>query len=81
MKAPRTSIDVWIKVARTTKRKYVLSIADMFRYEYNPVFCIDEQEVHKESVNFQNNDTYVINEIIRINEDGTVTEGLTLTDI
>lgn len=81
MKAPRYRMDMWIKVARTTKKKYVLSIADMFIHNYEPIFCTDEQEVHQKSVKYQDNDTQVISEIVRINKDNTVTEGLSLIDI
>ena len=81
MKVPRNRIDLWIQVAKTTENKYIISVADMFSYKYDPIFCKDEQTVLDVSVKYENNDDKIINEIIRINDDGTSTEELTISDI
>jgi len=81
MKAPRNRIDLWIQVAKTTENKYIISVADMFSYKYDPIFCADEQTVLDTSVKYMNNDDKIINEIIRINGDGSITEELSVVDI
>lgn len=75
MAASRKDVDRWIKTAKKEKQKFIISVCDTFDYDDYPVYCSDEKEIKKEIPNHQIN-MQRINEIIRINDDGTVTENL-----
>jgi len=80
MKAPRERIDLWIRVARNTNSEFILSVADMFRHKYDPVFCKDKAELIQKHKKYEHNDDSMVSEIIRVTCD-TAFEGLTLFDI
>jgi len=81
MAASRAEVDSWISTAKATKCKYILSVCDTFDWEDYPVYCLDEVELFEEYYAHNNVDMQRINEIIRINKDGSVNENIRLRDI
>lgn len=80
MAATREEVDGWIKEAKENSIGYIISVCDTFDFDDYPVFCkgikeLDEKFVFYDGVNMQK-----VNEIIRINADGSVDENLNLID-
>ena len=77
MTASRQEVDRWIRTAKKKGCKYIISVCDTFDYDDYPVYCIDKNELILTYDNYDNVDMQRINEVITINDDGTVTERLT----
>ena len=81
MAASRADVDRWIKTAIEQKCGYIISVCDTYDYDDYPVYCKDLSEVHEKSDRFDGTNMQRINEIIKINDDGTVVENLSLYNI
>lgn len=81
MAASRTDVDRWIKTAIQQKCSYIISVCDTYDYDDYPVYCKDLSEVHEKSNRYNGTNMQRINEIIRINQDGSVVENLNLYNI
>ena len=77
MAASRRDVDRWIETAKLGKCKYIISVCDTFDYDDYPVYCEDLNELQRRYPEYTKNMKRV-NEIIRINEDGSVDENLSL---
>lgn len=75
MAATRNDVDRWIQTARKQGKKYIISVCDTFDHDDYPVYCRDRKEVLEKYPDYTRN-MQRINEIIRVNEDGTVVENL-----
>ena len=78
MLATRENINQWIITAKKKECKFIISVCDTFDYYDYPVFCKTIKQV-KEDYLVYNSKMQRINEIIRINDDGTVDENLNLS--
>jgi hypothetical protein len=80
MTATRQDVNHWIKIAKKNNHKYIISVCNTWDYDDYPVFFDDvktlEENYSKYTTNMQK-----INEIIRINDDGTFIENLTIFNI
>lgn len=80
MTATRDDVNRWIELAKKNNHKYIISVCDTWDYDDYPVFFDDvktlEENYSKYTINMQK-----INEIIRINDDGTFIENLTIFNI
>ena len=81
MAANRADVDLWINTARKRGCKYIISMCDTFDYDDYPVYCKDVNDLimtyeRHAGINMQN-----VNEIIMINDDGSVTENLSIQNI
>jgi len=74
MTANRSDIDIWIKAAKNGKYKYIISVCDTFDYDDYPVYCKGDKELAEKKAYYESTSMQKINEVITINEDGTVTE-------
>jgi hypothetical protein len=78
MAATREDVNQWIITAKKRDCKYIMSICDTFDHGDYPIYCKTVKEV-KENYPVYNNKMQRINEVIRINDDGTVDENLNLS--
>ena len=76
MAASRRDVDRWIDSAKERGCKYIISVCDTWDYDDYPVFCEDLNKLILKIDNYNGVNMQTINEIIRINDDGTVTENL-----
>ena len=74
MAASREDVDRWIVQAKKDKMKYIISVCDTFDWDDYPVYCKNEKELEEKRVEYSNKSMQRINEVITIEEDGTVTE-------
>lgn len=81
MAATRKDVDEWIHQAKKQKCSYIISVCDTYDWDDYPVYCKDREEVVEESANYNRVNMQKINEIIRINDDGTVEENLSIYTI
>lgn len=80
MAATRQDVNRWIEIAKKNKHKYILSVCDTWDYDDYPVF-FDNLETLKEKYDKYTTNMQKINEVIRINDDGTVNENLTVFNL
>ena len=76
MAATRQDVDRWINTAKEKGCKYIISVCDTWDYDDYPVFCEDLNKLIMKVDDYDGINMQKINEIIRINDDGTVTENL-----
>ena len=76
MTASRKDVDNWINTAKTKECKYIISVCDTFDYEDYPVYIQDMNELILSIDKYAGVNMQKINEIIKINDDGSVTENL-----
>lgn len=76
MAASRKDVDRWIDTAKQRGYKYIISVCDTFDYDDYPVYIKDLNELKDRMDDYDGVNMQKINEIIRINDDGTVTEML-----
>ncbi|MFW6243090.1 MAG: hypothetical protein ACOC2W_02930 [bacterium] len=81
MAATRQDIDRWIKTAKENNDKYILSVCDTYEYSDYPVYFKTIDELLEKYNDYDFIDMQKVNEIIRINIDGTVTENLKLHNL
>lgn len=81
MAATRNDVDRWIETAKSRGCKYIISVCDTFDYDDYPVYCEDLNKLIMRVDHYDGADMQIINEIIRINDDGTVTENLTIYNV
>ena len=74
MAATRQDIDGWIRYAKKQDKKFIISVCDTWDYSDYPVYCKDEEELEDQKKYYRNADMQNINEVITIEEDGTVKE-------
>ncbi len=80
MAATREDVDRWIETAKSNKSMYILSVCDTFDYDDYPVYCKDKKELIEEYSDHHGKNMQRVNEIIRINADGSVNENLNLNN-
>lgn len=78
MAATRDDVNRWINTAKSKGCKFIISVCDTFDWDDFPVYIKDLNELILRVDNYDGVDMKKINEIIRINDDGTVTENLTV---
>ena len=76
MAATRAEVNSWIETAKQTNKKFIISVCDTWDYDDYPVYCVDAEEANKKIPTFNGVNMQKINEIIRINDNGTVKENL-----
>ena len=76
MAATREDVNRWIDTAKKKGCKYIISVCDTFDWDDYPVYIKDKNELILRIDDYDNVNMQKINEIIRINDDGTVTENL-----
>ncbi|NMC57926.1 MAG: hypothetical protein GYA51_00815 [Candidatus Methanofastidiosa archaeon] len=81
MAASREDVDSWIELAKSTKHKYIISVCDTFEWDDYPVFCKNKKELQKQFPKYNGENMQRVNEIIRINPDGSVDENLSISKI
>jgi len=81
MAATRQDVNRWIALAKKEKDKFIISVCDTWDYEDYPVFCENKEKLIEEYPKYNGVNMQRINEIIRINDDGTVTENLNINTI
>jgi len=74
MVASRTDVDRWIATAKEEGNKFIISVCDTFDYDDYPMYAKDEKELEKKKEEVRNASMQRINEVITINEDGSVYE-------
>jgi len=78
MAATRKDVDRWIDTAKEKGCKFIISVCDKFDYDDYPVYIKDLNELIMRVDEYDGVNMQSINEIIRINDDGSVTENLTI---
>ncbi len=78
MAASRADVDRWIREAKCKKFKYIISVCDTYDHDDYPVYCINEQELLEKYKESDGKNMQRINEIIRIDPDGSVHEDLNI---
>ena len=76
MAATRKNVNRWIDTAKKKGCKYIISVCDTFDWDDYPVYCEDLNRLILDVDKYDGVDMQKINEIIRINDDGSVTENL-----
>lgn len=82
MTATRSDVNRWIEIAKKNGDEYIISVCDTYDWDDYPVFCktkeilLESYEEYAYGRNMQK-----VNEIIRINKDGTITENLHISNI
>lgn len=79
MAATREDVDRWIAAAKEKGAKHIISVCDTWDYDDYPVYVMPEDDLEKMKKKYDGVNMQKINEVITINEDGTVHEpGLNL---
>lgn len=81
MAATRDDVNRWIETAKAHGSKFILSVCDTFDYDDYPVYCDDLNELKEEYKHHHGVNMQRVNEIIRINDDGTVNENLSINSL
>jgi len=81
MAATRQDVDRWIATAKENGDKYVLSVCDTFDYEDYPVYFKSKDLLEEKYWDYNGSNMQRVNEIIRINDDGTVDENLRMNQL
>jgi hypothetical protein len=74
MAASAEDISRWIKQAKKDKMKFIISVCDTFDWDDYPVYCKDEKELLEKRIEYSGKSMQRINEVITINENGSVDE-------
>ena len=74
----KININSWIETAKTKGCKYIISVCDTFDWSDYPVYCKDLNSFIMQYDRFDEVKMQKINEIIRINDDGTVDKNLNI---
>jgi len=74
MAATRDDVNRWIQYAKENNYKIIISVCDTWDYDDYPVYCKNEQEYLEKYPKYNGTNMQSINEVIRINDDGTVKE-------
>ena len=79
---PHRKIDDWIFKAHETNKDYILIVNDIkLEHEY-PVYCEHFQDMHdKYNEVYETNEWCRVQQIIRVNHDGTAEENLQLNNL
>jgi len=78
MTATRGDVNRWIETAKKNGDNYIISVCDTFDYDDYPIYCKSKGTAKEQFEEHNGHNMQRVNEIIRINEDGTVTENLTI---
>jgi hypothetical protein len=78
MAATRDDVNRWIETAKAHGSKFILSVCDTFDYDDYPVYCDNLKEVEEEYQHHHGVNMQWVNEIIRINDNGTIDENLNI---
>lgn len=78
MSATNEDVNDWIITAKKKECNYIISVCDMFDYYDYPVYCKSIKEVQYNYLVY-NSKMQRINEVIRINNDGSVDENLNIS--
>ena len=81
MTATRKDVNHWIDTAKKSGYKYIISVCDTFDYDDYPVYCDDDTKLISTHHRYDGVNMQKVNEIIRINDDGSVTENLSIYNI
>ena len=81
MAATRQEVDQWIKEARENDFHYIISVCDTYDWDDYPVFCKTFDELHEKYHEYSGKEMQKINEVIRVNHDGTAEENLDLHNL
>lgn len=81
MAATRQDVDMWIKRAIKKNCEFIISVCDTYDYDDYPVYIKDEAELIEKYEEFNGVNMQKINEIIKINDDGTVIEGFNINNL
>lgn len=74
MTATRSDVDRWIKDAKKKKARFIISVCDTWDYDDFPVYVMPNENLEEKKKSYNGVNMHTINEVIRINEDGTVSE-------
>jgi len=74
MAASREEVNGWILKAKKEGFKYIISVCDTFDYDDYPVYCKNGNELAAKKIYYSEADMQRINEVITINDDGSVKE-------
>jgi hypothetical protein len=81
MAATREDVDRWIETAKAHGSKFIISVCDTFDYDDYPVYCDDINELREEYKGHHGVNMQIVNEIIRLNDNGTVDENLNINNV
>jgi hypothetical protein len=81
MAATREDVDRWIDIAKKNGDKFVLSVCDTFEWDDYPVFFKSKELLEEKYWEYEGKNMQRVNEIIRINDDGSVNENLNMRDL
>ncbi len=74
----RRIIDEWIETAKSNGYKYIISVCDTFDWDDYPIYCRTLTELNEKYKTHDHVNMQKVNEIIRIMDDGTIIEGLSI---
>lgn len=74
MAASREDVDRWIGEAKKRGATHIVSVCDTFDYDDYPVYVMPDENVNEVKMKYDGVNMQRINEVITINQDGTVTE-------
>ena len=74
MAATREDIDRWINHAKEIGATHIISVCDTFDWEDYPVYVMPKDDLKEKKKLYDGIDMQSINEVITLNEDGTVHE-------
>lgn len=75
MAATREDVDAWIKDAKSMGAKHIISVCDTFDWDDYPVYVMPGEDLAERKKKYNGENMQRINEVITINDDGTVSEG------
>lgn len=75
MAASREDVDHWIRTAKEMGAKHIISVCDTFDWDDYPVYVMPNENLEERKKDYSGVNMQRINEVITINDDGTVTEG------
>ena len=81
MAASRQDVDRWIESAKQKKFKFILSVCDTFGYDDYPVNFKTLKDLKEGYQQYDGTNMQRINEVIRINDDGSVDENLNIHNL
>ncbi len=74
MAASREDVDEWIEEAKETGARYIISVCDTWDWEDFPVYVMPDEDLEEKKKEYNGVNMHKINEVITINEDGSVDE-------
>ena len=75
MAATRKDVDRWIATAKKMGAKHIISVCDTFDWDDYPAYVMPNENLEERKKEYNGVNMQKINEVITINEDGSVTEG------